>query len=109
MLFRSTPPAEKKKGMKKEGPSTSQAQKPLLRSGVDLELLNKMDSLNGNLSGLRGELTYLKDMLYERLSALITCLETSLTAVLKRDDPPPALTYRASLSLSLNSFVITLH
>ena len=73
------PSKDSKKHVKDEA-SGSQPHKPLLRSGVDLEILSKLDSLNGTL----GEL---KDMLQERLTALITCLETSLSAVLKATPP----------------------
>ena len=73
-------PAPSSKKSVKDEPSGSQPHKPLLRSGVDLEILSKLDSLNGTL----GEL---KDMLHERLSALISCLETSLAAVMKATPP----------------------
>ena len=74
------PSSQSAKKPVKEEPSASQVNKPLLRSGVDLEILSKLDSLNTNLSEL-------KDMLHERLSALISCMESSLTAVLKAAPP----------------------
>ena len=80
MLRLTAPPSQSAKKTVKEEVSASQVHKPLLRSGVDLEILSKLDSLNNNL----GEL---KDMLHERLSALITFLESSLSAVLKAAPP----------------------
>ena len=79
LLSLPAPSKDSKKSVKDE-PSGSQPHKPLLRSGVDLEILSKLDSLNGTL----GEL---KDMLHERLTALISCLETSLATVMKATPP----------------------
>ena len=80
MLSLPAPAQASKKPVKEEGACGSQAHKPLLRSGIDLEIRSKLDSLNDNLSGL-------KEMLHERLSALIVCLENSLTQVLKAAPP----------------------
>ena len=73
-----TPSAQKKKGVKEEA-TISQAQKTLLCSGVELEILKQMEKLNANLEGLHG-------MFHERLSALILFLDSSLTVVVKLDD-----------------------
>ena len=48
-------PSSSKKPVKDE-PSGSQPHKPLLRSGVDLEILSKLDSLNGTLGELKQKL-----------------------------------------------------
>ena len=80
MLSLHAPAQASKKNVKEEGTSGSQPHMPLLCFGVDLEILSKMDQLKENLSGL-------KEMLHERLSALIACLESSLTQVLKATPP----------------------
>ena len=68
------PQPQRGKGVKVEGASTSQEQGPLLRSKVDLVLLEKMDDLTSSVKDVKNELGGLKNMLGVKLSELIACL-----------------------------------
>ena len=89
------PPAQKGKGVKVEGASTSQEQGPLLRSKVDLVLLEKMDDLSSSVkevmssvTAVKNELEELKNLFGEKLTELIACLQSRVPAESLRDPPP---------------------
>ena len=96
-LLLPAPPTQKGKGIKAEGASTSQEQGPLLRSKVDLALLDKLDTLSTNVKDVtlsvtevKNELGELKNLLGEKLSELIACLQSRVPSTEVRDPPPQA-------------------
>ena len=89
-LMLPAPPVPKGKNVKAEGASTSQEQGPLLRSKVDLALLDKMDALTASVIDVKNELGELKSLLGEKLSELIASLQRRVPASDERDPPPQA-------------------
>ena len=89
-LLLPAPPVSKGKGVKVEGASTSQDQGQLLRSKVDLALLDKMDVLTASVMEVKNELGELKNMLGEKLSELIASLQRRVPVADVRDPPPQA-------------------
>ena len=89
-LLLPAPPLAKGKSVKVEGPSTSQEQGPLLRSKVDLALLDKIDALTASVVDVKNELGDLKNLLGEKLSELIASLQRRVPASVERDPPPQA-------------------
>ena len=87
-LLLPAPPVAKGKSVKTEGPSTSQEQGPLLRSKVDLALLDKIDALTTSVVDVKNELGELKIMLGEKLTELIASLQRRVPASVERDPPP---------------------
>ena len=71
-----------------KGPSTSHEQGPLLRSKVDLALLDKIDALTTSVVDVKIELSALKTMLGEKLSELIASIQHRVPASVERDPPP---------------------
>ena len=76
--------------MKVEGASTSQEQGPLLRSKVDLALLDKLDVLTASVVDVKNELGELKNLLGEKLSELIASLQRRVPTSVERNPPPQA-------------------